>query len=172
MIQTPTIVFHMRLIYLGALLAVNSAGFAASAYKCVDADGAIYFSDKQCGGGQAQTRIGIKPPPPASSEERANIEARQARQQRIREVAAADREERREQRAAVLAQKKAEQQKLCDAEKSLLNKLVSQTCTREHGCTFYALKKKDEDGNVVYASEQEKKAEIYRLRESIAENCG
>lgn len=161
----------LEFICVALLVVMSSTARSASAYKCVDADGAIYFSDKQCGGGQAQTCIGIKPPPPASTEGRANIEARQARQQRIREVAAEDREDRRKQRAEVLAQKKAQQQKLCDAEKSLLHKLVTQTCTREDGCTFYALKKKDEDGNMVSASEQEKKAEVNRLKKSIADNC-
>ncbi len=161
----------LQFVCITLLTTMISTALAASAYKCVDADGAIYFSDKQCGGGQTQTRIGIKPPPPASGEERANIEARQARQQRIHDVAAQDREDRRKQRAEVLAQKKAAQQKLCDAEKSLLKKLTTQTCSREDGCTFYALKKKDEDGNMVYASEQAKKVEVNRLKKSIAEKC-
>lgn len=161
----------LQLLCVALSADMSFTAFAANAYKCIDADGAIYFSDKQCGGGQTQTRIGIKPPPPASVEERARIESRQARQQRIREVAAEDREQRREQRATELAQKKAQQQELCDREKSLLHKLVTQTCTREDGCTFYALKKKDEHGNMVYASEQEKKAEVNRLKKFVLENC-
>lgn len=92
------------------LFAVCPVSVAISAYKCIDEDDAIYFSDKQCDTRQAQPVIGIKPAPPAVAQERVAIEARQARQQRIHEAEAEDREARREQRAEMLAQKKAMKQ--------------------------------------------------------------
>ncbi|TDJ69592.1 MAG: DUF4124 domain-containing protein, partial [Proteobacteria bacterium] len=49
------------------LLAIVPCGYAVNAYKCVDASGAIYFSDQQCRGSQQQTVIEIKPSPAAST---------------------------------------------------------------------------------------------------------
>ena len=160
------------LVWITLLFVSMPTTHAANAYKCVAEHGATYFSDKQCKGSQEQTVIGIKPAPPASPEERAHLEARQQRYQRMRDAEAEDRQERRDQRAEESARKKAKQQEICEAEKELLWKLQAQICSRDDGCKFYALKKKDEAGNTVYASEQEKKAEIYRLKKSIADNCG
>jgi hypothetical protein len=105
------------LVWIALLFVSMSTTHAANAYKCVDEHGATYFSDKQCKGSQEQIIIGIKPTPPASPEERANLEARQERYQRMRDAEAKDRQERHDQRADELARKKAKQQEICDAEK-------------------------------------------------------
>jgi hypothetical protein len=138
MSQTVAMIGQTRLMCAALLFAVCPVSVAISAYKCIDEDDAIYFSDKQCDTRQAQTVIGIKPAPPAVAQERVAIEARQARQQRIHEAEAEDREARREQRAEVLAQKKAMKQQRCDDEKLLLSKLQSQTYTRDRGRCFHS----------------------------------
>jgi len=142
-----------------------------NAYKCVDASGAIYFSDQQCRGSQQQTVIEIKPSPAASTAEIAAIKARHERQQQMLDAAAQDRSNLRRQRAAEQARRKAEAAAICDAQMSLLDKLQGVFCPPDQRCTFYGMTKIDADGNSVIASEQEKKTEIHRLEDNIAKNC-
>lgn len=105
------------LVWIALLFVSMPTTHAENAYKCVDELGATYFSDKQCKGSQEQMVIGIKPAPPASPEERANLEARQERYQRMRDAQAEDRQERHDKSADELARKKAKQQEICEAEK-------------------------------------------------------
>ena len=156
---------------IALLVTVVSAANAANAYKCVDEDGATYFSDRQCEGSLEQTVIDIKPAPAASGAEMTNIRERHDRQQRILDAAAADRRELSTERAAEQARKRSEQDAICNADRARLEKLDSRHCTRERGCTVYGLTKKDAAGNTVFASEQEKRAEVNRLKQSIAINC-
>ncbi len=155
---------------IGTVVIVPAA-VAATAYKCVDADGATYFSDKQCPGSQEQSVVDIKPAPAPAGAEMDAIKERQERQQRILDAAAKDRHDRRREREEEREKQRAADEAICKEHKARLEKLESRQCTRFGGCTVYALTKEDEEGNVVIASEREKREEIERLKRAIAGVC-